>query len=212
MRLLSVNLGKPELLRGARTPLLTGIDKKSATSPITITVEGLSGDAVCDSRHHGGPDQAVYIYGAPDYAWWEGQLGHPIAPGTFGDNLTVTEWESSTAVVGDRFHIGPVTLEVTSPRIPCSTLSRHMEDSAFVKKFRAAERPGVYCRVITEGQVQANDEVTYEPYSGRDALGIMELYHDAFAPAKDGETLRRHLAAPIAIRLRAAKEKLLAKL
>lgn len=212
MRLLSVNLGKAELLRGARTPRLTGIDKRSATSPVTITVKGLSGDAVCDPKYHGGPDQAVYIYGAPDYGWWEEQLGHPIAPGTFGDNLTITEWESSSAVVGDRFHIGPVTLEVTSPRIPCSTLSRHMEDSTFVKKFRVAERPGVYCRVLSEGTVQADDPVTYEPYSGANALGILELYHDGFVPAKDGETLRRHLAAPIAIRLRLAKEKLLAKL
>ena len=212
MRLLSVNLGMPAFLRGAKTPSPTGIDKKPATSPITITVEGLSGDAVCNAKYHGGPDQAVYIYGAPDYAWWEDQLGHPIAPGTFGDNLTVTGWESSSAIVGDRFHIGPVTLEITSPRIPCSTLSRHMEDSAFVKKFRIAERPGVYCRVLREGAVQADDEVTYEPYSGSDVVSIMELYHDAFSPVKDTETLRRHLAAPISIRLRKAKEKLFAKL
>lgn len=212
MRVLSVNLGKAELLRGARTPYLSGIAKRSATSPVRITVDGLIDDAVCDTRYHGGHDQAVYLYGQPDYDWWEAELGRPLAPGTFGENLTLSDWESAPSAVGDQFHIGDeIILEVTSPRVPCATLSSHMGDSAFLKKFRRAERPGVYCRVLREGTVQAGDTVRNEPLPDA-TLGIMELYRDAFTPAKDATTLRRHLAAPLASRIRLAKEEALAAL
>ena len=176
-----------------------------------ITVEELVGDAVCDPRYPGGPDQAVYIYGQPDYAWWETELARPLVPGTFGENLTLSDWESAGVSVGDRFYIREIILEVTSPRVPCATLSSHMGDSAFLKKFRKAERPGVYCRVLQAGVVEAGDTVRFEPCSG-DRLGIMELYRDAFSPAKDAATIRRQLAAPLASRIRLAKEKALAKL
>jgi len=211
MHLLSVNLGKAEMLRGAKDPYLSGIAKRPVEGAVNIGVEGVSGDVVCDTRYHGGPDQAVYLYGAPDYAWWEAELGQSLAPGTFGENLTLSDWESAGVAGGDRFCIGEVILEVTSPRVPCATLSRHMGDSTFLKKFRHAERPGVYCRVLREGEVRAGDEVRYEPLAG-DKLGIMELYRDAFSPAKDAANLRRHLAAPLAIRLRGPKEEALAKI
>ncbi len=211
MRLLSINLGKAEMLHGAKDPYLSGIAKRPVEGSVSIGVEGLAGDVVCDSRYHGGPDQAVYIYGSTDYAWWEVELGRQLAPGAFGENLTISDWESAGVAVGDRFYIGEVILEVTSPRVPCATLSCHMGDSTFLKKFRLAERPGVYCRVLCEGKVQAGDEVRHEPLAG-ETLGVMELYRDAFSPAKDAATLRRHLAAPLAIRLRLPKEEALAKL
>jgi len=211
MRLLNVNLGKAELLRGAKDPYLSGIAKRSVEGSVRISTEGLAGDVVCDSRYHGGPDQAVYLYGAADYAWWEAEMARSLAPGTFGENLTISDWASADGAVGDRFYIGEVILEVTSPRVPCATLSRHMGDSTFLKKFRHAERPGVYCRLLREGEVRAGDEVRYEPLAG-DTLGIMELYRDAFSPAKDAATLRRHLASSLAIRLRLPKEEALAKI
>lgn len=210
-QLLSINLGKADLLRGAKDPYLSGISKRPVAGPVRIGVEGVSGDVVCDSRYHGGPDQAVYLYGKADYAWWEAELGRPLAPGTFGENLTISDWESAGTAVGDRFCIGGVTLEATGPRVPCATLSCHMGDSAFLKKFRRAERPGVYCRVLRGGEVRAGDEVRYEPLTG-DALGILELYRDAFAPAKDAATLRRHLASPLAIRFRIPKEEALSQI
>lgn len=211
MRLLSINLGKAELLQGGKDSYLTGIAKRSVEGPVRIVAEGVAGDVVCNPQYHGGPDQAVYIYGAPDYEWWEAGLGRSLAPGTFGENLTISDWESAGAAVGDRFSICGVTLEVSSPRVPCATLSRHMGDSGFIKKFRHAERPGAYCRVLCGGEVRAGDEVFYERLPG-ESLGILELYRDAFSPAKDAATLRRHLAAPLAIRLRLQKEEALAQI
>jgi len=106
---------------------------------------------------------------------------------------------------------GSVVLEVTAPRIPCVTLARRMTDPAFLTRFRAAERPGVYCRVICEGKVQAGDAVRYAPYVG-EILTARDLFRDFFTPQKDVATLRRHLAVPIAIRDGVVKEQELREL
>ena len=144
-----------------------------------VAALGVEGDCVADANHHGGPDQAVYVYFAEDYEWWSEKLGRTLAPGTFGDNLTISGISSPDVAIGDRFIAGEVVLEVTVPRIPCGTLARRMEDREFVKAFRDAERPGVYCRVIAEGEVRAGTPVTHQRYAG-ERIGIVEMYRDWF--------------------------------
>ncbi len=210
MHLISINIGTEQLIHGAGKTGTTGIFKQPASGPVTVTTLGLAGDAVCDTKNHGGPDQAVYIYGQGDYDWWTQELNQTLAPGTFGDNLTISELESAGFNIGDRLHIGEVILEVTAPRIPCSTLAARMGDRDFVKRFRAAGRPGLYCRVIQAGALCAGDPLRVEAYAGP-TVGIGEMYRNHFLP--DDETfLRRCLAAPIAIRAREDMEAKLQKL
>lgn len=211
MRILSVNRGRAEPIAGAKASGVTGIYKRPVEAALLVTALGLAGDAICDTDNHGGVDQAVYVYGAPDYAWWSAELGAALAPGTFGENLTVDGLESAALAVGDRLRAGALLLEVTAPRIPCVTLARRMGDPAFLKRFRAAERPGVYCRVIQEGLALAGAQVRYEPFSG-ERVGVVELFRDFFEPRQDEATLRRHLAAPIDWRSRRDKEQQLARL
>ena len=119
--------------------------------------------------------------------------------------------ESARLSVGDRLHLAEVVLEVTSPRIPCVTLAARMGDPAFVKRFRHAERPGVYCRVIREGMGAAGEAVRLEPFAGP-RLGVLEMFRDYSANAWDEAKLRRHLAAPVAVRDRVELEERLARL
>ncbi len=205
MQLISVNIGQARPLQNAKASGKTGIYKLPVSAPVRVTRNGLTGDAVCDTQNHGGVDQAIYVYGAPDYAWWSEILERELAPGTFGENLTVSELESAQLCIGDRFHLGTVTLEVTAPRIPCVTLAARMGDPSFVKRFRSAERPGLYCRVIQEGYVRVGDKIILERYRG-DAILATELFRDFYEPDLDEVRIRRHLAAPIALRARAAKE------
>ena len=86
-----------------------------------------------------------------------------------------------------------------------------MGDPQFVKKFRQAERPGLYCRVIQEGFVQTGDEVKLEPYQS-ETLSILQMFRDYYDNNKSEETLRLHLRAPIAIRARKETEEDLQKL
>ena len=182
--------------------------KQPVSEPVEITALGLPGDAICDVENHGGVDQAIYLYGMVDYGWWSAELGADLAPGTFGENLTVSDLESMDYNIGDRFHIGTAIVEVTAPRIPCVTLAARMGDPTFVKRFRHAERPGLYCRVIQPGSVQAGDAVRVEAYAGP-TISAREMFRFFYTPVEDAATLRRHLAAPIAIRDRVDKESML---
>jgi MOSC domain-containing protein YiiM len=211
MRLVSVNLGQERSIQGAKSSGKTGIYKLPANEPVQIGTLGLTGDTICDTTNHGGVDQAVYIYGAPDYAWWSETLGTELGPGTFGDNLTIAGLESARIQIGDRLTMGSVILEVTSPRIPCSTLAARMGDPQFVKRFKEAERPGVYCRVIQAGSVQAGDRVSYQRYAG-ETVTILEMFRDYYKKELDEATIRRYLAAPAHYKDRIEKEEMLKKM
>ena len=206
MNLISVNLGQERTLQRKGRVEQTGIFKFPTNEAVMITKLGLEGDVIVSKKDHGGPDQAVYVYGAADYEWWSKVLGMEIAPGTFGENLTISELESAQFNVGDYFHIGEVILQVTAPRIPCGTFATRMDDPQWVKRFRQAERPGLYCRVLKEGFVKAGDAVSIENYTG-ETISILQMFRDYYDRDKSEETLRRHLNAPVAIRARRDLEK-----
>ena len=85
-----------------------------------------------------------------------------------------------------------------------------MDDSQWVKRFRQAERPGLYCRVIQEGFVKTGDPVSIERYPG-ETISTIEMFRDFYDKDRSEKTLRRHLSAPIAIRARRDVEKELQK-
>lgn len=201
MELISINIGHARTQQRRNFIETTGIYKEPVDRPVSVKLSGIEGDLIHDKKYHGGPDQAVYIYGAADYAWWSQELGRDLAPGTFGDNLTISELESAHFQVGDYLHIGDVTLQVTAPRIPCGTFAARMGDPQWVKKFRRAERPGLYCRVLKEGVLKVGELVRVENYPG-ETISIVEMYREHSNKHKSEEVLRRHLNAPIAIRAR----------
>lgn len=195
-RLLSVNVGKVQSIAHAKPSGKTGIFKQPTLEPVRVTALGLQGDAIVDTANHGGVDQAVYVYTAPDYAWWSAALGREVSPGTFGENLTMSDLESADLCIGDRLQVGEVLLEVTSPRVPCVTIAARMGDPQFVKKFRRAERPGPYCRVIMPGSVQAGDPVTLIPYAG-ERISIVTMFRDFYRKRLSAEELQRYLSVPV---------------
>jgi MOSC domain-containing protein YiiM len=209
--LISVNLGTRQTLQTGKGPEVTGIFKRPADGPVRVSSLGLEGDFIASEKHHGGPDQAVYIYTQPDYEWWSTGIGQALAPGTFGENLTISGLESAACSIGDRLRVGEVLLEVSAPRIPCGTLARRMGDTKFTERFRQAERPGLYCRVLIEGLLQSGQEVTYAPYSG-ERIGVVNVFRDYYARQKTSHSIRRLLRAPLASRARADLEKQLAHL
>jgi len=201
MELISINIGKVRTQQRNDYVETTGIYKMPVDGPVEIKSLGIEGDAIVDAKNHGGPDQALYIYGGADYAWWSREIGKELTPGTFGDNLTIRDLECGTFSIGDYLHVGEVILQVTAPRIPCGTFATRMGDPQWVKKFRAAERPGLYVRVIKEGTIKTGDNVTVEKYTDK-TISIVQMYRDYYDRNKSEETLRQHLDAPIAIRAR----------
>jgi len=197
--LLAVCCGTPQPIPGKKAK--TGIFKTPVEGSVAIGTLGLAGDAVMDRKHHGGVDQAVYLYFADDYRWWAGQLGDTPHPGTFGENLLLDGVEGRAIAVGDRFGIGAVELEVTSHRTPCLTFSARMGDPRWAKRFHRANRPGAYCRVLATGEVAAGMAVTYTPFAGP-RITVAELMALDGVRDPDPTILRRALETPLHHKLR----------
>jgi MOSC domain-containing protein YiiM len=210
MKLISVNLGTSQALEIGNHAIKTGIFKTPVSNSVRVGKLGLESDVVQNTKHHGGVDQAVYVYGTADYNYWNEQLQFDLEPGTFGENLTISDLESASYRIGDRLRIGTVLLEVSAARIPCGTLAARMNDTAFVKKFRQARRPGLYCRVLEEGEVQVGDTVTLEP-SEVEYLSVVETFDWFYDPNPSLAMIEKVLAAPVAIRAREMYQELLEK-
>jgi MOSC domain-containing protein YiiM len=209
LRLEAVNLGRRETITLGSRRVDTGIDKRPVQYARIETL-GPVDDVVADEEHHGGPDQAVYLYGLADYTWWETELGRGLEPGTFGENLTLTELDIGRRRPCDRLRIGPVLLELTSPRIPCSVFAHRMGERQWVKRFRDTERPGSYARVLEPGDVAVGDRVELIPLAaGPTLLESFRLHYDKDAPAERIESV---LSAPVSIRERVSLEKRLRRL
>jgi MOSC domain-containing protein YiiM len=194
MKLLSVNMGQSQPI--ASKSGLTGIFKQSASGPVQIGTLGLCGDHIEDKKHHGGPDQAVYVYTQPDYDHWSALLGRELSPGTFGENLLIPELESARLPIGTRLRVGAARLEVTSARIPCSVLAARMDDPEFVKRFRRERRPGAYARVLEAGSVQAGDDVEIEFQPPEGSATVLDAFEFFYARSPGQKQIEKLLAAP----------------
>jgi MOSC domain-containing protein YiiM len=178
-RLLSVNVGSPREIKWLGRVETTSIWKTPVEGRVPVRGVNVAGDDQADREVHGGPDKAVYAYAREDTDWWEKELGRPLEHGNFGENLTVEGIDVTGAVVGERWELGSVVLEVAQPRIPCWKLGARMGDPAFPVHFAAAGRPGSYLRIVEEGEVGAGDEihVSGRPEHGLTVGDVARIYH-----------------------------------
>ena len=167
--LLSVNVGRLQPNPNQRSHRLTGIDKQPVDRAVEVRApgskehglgSGLVGDEIGDHGNHGGDGQAVYAYAREELDEWEQRLGRMLRNGMFGENLTTRGLVVSNAVIGERWQVGDVVLQVTGPRIPCGTFRDHMAETGWLKTFATTARSGAYLAVVTPGTVRAGDEVT----------------------------------------------------
>jgi MOSC domain-containing protein YiiM len=152
---------------------------------VELTAIGLAGDRQFDP-HHGGADSAVYAYAIEDANWWAIQLGRAIPPGLFGENLRTQDIDVSGAIIGAKWRIGAVLLEVRMPRTPCQNLSMRIGIENFHIRFNAIGRVGAMLKVREPGPVCAGDPITIvdrprhgvrvcDLAAGPDATGMQRL-------------------------------------
>jgi MOSC domain-containing protein YiiM len=155
--IVSVNVGRPRQLDWHGRTVTTAIWKAPVWGRVLVEGINLAGDDQADRRVHGGETKAVYAYAVEDYAWWAGELGEELRPGTFGDNLTLAGVDLRALVVGERWRAGTAVLRVSEPRFPCFKLGIRMGDAGFVDRFAAARRNGSYFAIERAGMVGAGD-------------------------------------------------------
>ena len=176
MKVVSVNLGERKSISYNGKIIETGIFKYPAKSPIFLGEEDVENDAVIDRKHHGGIDQAVYAYSEQHYDYWK-----KLYPdldwefGVFGENLTITNLEETSILVGSQYKLGETIIEVTKPRQPCMKLGLRFGTQAILKQFWNSTKSGIYYKVVKTGKVSVGDILT-PIHIAENSQSIAEVY------------------------------------
>ena len=160
MKVLSVNVGLPRKVIFNGQIITTAIFKDPVKGPITLRKLNLDGDRQADLTVHGGIDKAVYSYPSEHYDYWLKQFpGTEIMWGMFGENFTTEGLFEDAVNVGDQFQIGSAKLVATQPRMPCYKLGVRFGRMDVIRRFMISGRPGIYFKVIKEGEVKTGDKI-----------------------------------------------------
>jgi MOSC domain-containing protein YiiM len=172
------------------------------TGRIGVSAAGLAGDGQADPVVHGGAGRAVHAYPAEHLGFWRAALGpDELAPGWFGENLTLAGLTEDTVHLGERIRVGSALLEVREPRTPCFKLGIRLGREDAVTRFLRAGRPGYYLSVIEPGQVWAGAPAERQPRPAPDAAGsltVAEAFRLYVSPtADDVPALRAAAGSPV---------------
>lgn len=130
-----------------------------------VTELGLRGDRQRDTLHHGGPERAVCLFSLEEIVRLQGE-GHPIYPGSTGDNVTVAGLDWAALMPGICLALGDeVVLQITSYTVPCQHISESFQNGEF-KRISQKLYPGesrVYARVLRPGTLRIGQPVQVVP-------------------------------------------------
>ena len=133
---------------------------KLARETCAVRWAGLEGDRQRDLENHGGPERAVSLYSKELIEALRAE-GHPVAPGTMGENLTLAGLAWKELGPGMRIEVGEVVIQITRHAAPCQIIAGSFSDGRVV---RVSEKvhPGwsrFYARVLKEGTLRVGDRV-----------------------------------------------------
>jgi MOSC domain-containing protein YiiM len=126
-----------------------------------LTPTGLEGDRQAHLKIHGGPERALCLYALEQITALQ-EEGHPIYPGSTGENLTIVGLDWKTLAPGQRLQLGDeVIIEISSYAGPCQTIRNSFRDGKF-KRISQKKHPGesrLYARVIKTGRLMTGQKV-----------------------------------------------------
>ena len=136
---------------------------KLAVDEVMLLTSGLEGDWQRNRKHHGGPDRAVCLF-PNELVERLNAEGHPIAPGSVGENITTAALDWGLMVPGAQLALGDsAVIEIVSYTAPCRTIRASFAGEDFTRISQKLH-PGnsrVYARVLTEGMLQRNDPIWF---------------------------------------------------
>jgi ferredoxin-NADP reductase/MOSC domain-containing protein YiiM len=194
--LLSVNVGLPRDVPWLGKTVYTGVCKRPVPGPAMARRLNLDGDGQGDLNGHGGEQRAVLVYQIQSYEHWQKHLGRDdFGYGQFGENLTVDGLPDDEVCIGDRYRIGEAEFEVTQPRVTCYRVGLRLGQPELPALLVSHHRPGFYMRVITEGHVQAGDQIV-KTRAGPGGLTVADTDALLYLPGRDPARLRLALQVP----------------
>ena len=194
--LLSVNVGMPRDVTWRGRTVHTAVWKKPVAGPRMVRRLNIEGDGQGDLAGHGGEQRAVFVYQIESYRYWQEQLGRDdFGYGQFGENFTVQGLADDQVCIGDRYQIGGAVFEVTQPRVTCFRVGIRMDDPRMPALLVSHHRPGFYFRVLTEGAVEAGQEII-KLASGPEGMTVAEMDTLLYLPGHPRQQVLRALRIP----------------
>lgn len=194
--LIAVNVGMPQDVPWRGRTTHTGIWKRPVAGPRMVRRLNIDGDGQGDLKGHGGPHRAVLVYQSDSYRYWREHLGRDdFVHGQFGENFTVEGLADDEVCIGDRYRIGEALFEVTQPRVTCYRVGLRMDEPRMPALLVAHGRPGFYLKVLTEGVVEAGDEIV-RTRTGPEAMTVREIDALLYTSAHPRPQLERALRIP----------------
>ncbi len=193
-RVLEVCAGQaaPMDVQGER--IVTGFDKGPVSGRVRVARDGLDIDEHVDDALD--RDRAVLLYQRCHYDAWDRELGRELAPGTFGENLTIDAVEDMGIALGAELRVGSALLRVTQPRIPCRKMAVRLNESAdFPARYLRSGRLGFFCAVLEPGEIGAGDEIALVS-EGRTDLTVADMARILYLDGRDRHDLRRLIGVP----------------
>jgi ferredoxin-NADP reductase/MOSC domain-containing protein YiiM len=194
--LISLNVGMPRDVSWQGRTVRTGIWKAPVSGPRLVRRLNVDGDGQGDLAGHGGEQRAVMVYQVESYRYWRDHLGRDdLEFGQFGENFTVDGLSDAEVRIGDRYRIGDAEFEVSQPRVTCYRVGLRLGEPAMPALLVAHHRPGFYLRVLSEGRVQAGDEIVLTR-RGPHALSVADVDALLYLPDRDRSKLPAALDLP----------------
>jgi MOSC domain-containing protein YiiM len=133
---------------------------KSPVPSLAVETNGCVGDLQRNLKHHGGPKRAVCLMTTAVMKTLQRE-GHPIGPGTTGENVLIDGISSEVLREGLELHLGSVVLRITSDAPPCKTIRASFIEGGFkaLSHQQHAGRTRWYAEVLVEGTLRLGDEV-----------------------------------------------------
>ncbi|MEM9482627.1 MAG: MOSC domain-containing protein [Cyanobacteria bacterium P01_F01_bin.116] len=134
---------------------------KYAISEAQITPDGLIGDRQRNLKYHGGPDRAICLWSTEIIQTLQSE-GHPITPGSAGENITVAGLPWEILGPGSQLQLGDnVRLQIMDYAPPCRTIGKCFSDRRY-SRISQKHYPGIsrlYARVMSPGIVSVGNNV-----------------------------------------------------
>lgn len=176
MKIISTNLGKEKTFIWKDKEMTSGIFKTPVDGPLKLGAYQVEGDHINNKKVHGGIDKACYGYGENHYAYWKSL--YPDLEwtfGMFGENLTISDVDEAAIKIGDIYKVGSAIVQVSQPRQPCNKFAAKFGSTDVIKQFIDFDHPGIYMRIIQQGQVNVGDELSLDLRNEK-ALSVVQIY------------------------------------
>jgi ferredoxin-NADP reductase/MOSC domain-containing protein YiiM len=174
----------------------TGVWKHPVQGRLMVRRLNIDGDGQGDTYGHGGEQRAVLVYQIQSYWYWQRHFGRDdFTYGQFGENLTVDGLSDDQVCIGDRYRIGEAEFEVTQPRVTCYRVGLRLGEPTMASLLVSHHRPGFYLRVLSEGHVQAGDQII-KTKPGPGSLSVAEADALLYLPGRDPAKLRLAVQIP----------------